>query len=512
MEATQGRPPEYDAPRSPEAVVWPSVPSHDPEKSEVTLPNIRTALSADLERKSPSQDVNSPRNPHASPRSNGSLPRIDPGRTWSDAQKEDTTMASPVDTGSVVSADERTPNERMVAETLSEMRNSDVRSSRSQSMNGIANGSPNGTHSTEPEPILELVSQVHPWVGGTINASVSAYTTTKYYSPRIVQWGVQAMERNVGTPVFSAVGSVGRFTGIEGNIRRHLEDRRPGDLERNAGSAMEIDGQDTAVARLGRNGEQLPAYGASRPPSYREEESPASVDRTNGVATRDRPPANRSWSSQVWVTTSGLSVALSTTSRQSLRFCLKLLADQIGNVNQLTRALSMLLQDYEETRRRAYNTDSAMEKGQRPSTPDRDEGARRIAESIRQTSENIWQALRQVTTAVSNYCGGALPDNARQFVRAQLLSLPARWRLVTQSHTSESNTTRAAQRMIDFAGQGLDMMSEVSGVLQATLESAEGWLARVGRQDQQDTTMQDVDAASNEKQPSQQPESQPEKS
>lgn len=506
--------------------MWPSVPSHEPEKSDVTLPDIKTALSADLERKSPSHDAMSPRNPHASPKSDRSLPRIDPGKTWS--EKEDTTMTSPAETGSVMSADDRTPNERLVAETLSEMRHSGksgargvmsacangasgARSSRSQSMNGVVNGSPSGT---DPEPILELVSQVHPWVGGTINASVSAYATTKYYSPRIVQYGVNLMERNVGTPVFSAVGSVGRFTGIEGNIRRHLEDRRPGDLERNAGFAMEIDGQENAVTRVGREpgAEQLPAYGASRPPSYREEESPASNDRMNGLQTRSRPPANRSWSSQVFVTTSGLSVALSTTSRQSLRFCLKLLADQIGNVSQLTKALSLLLQNYEETRRKTQNNDSALEKGQRPPTPERDENARQIADKIRQTSENIWQALRQVTTAVSNYAGGALPENAREFVRAQLLSLPARWRLVTQSHSSDSDTSRTAQRMIDFAGQGLDMMSEVSGVLEATLKSAERWLARVGRQDQEDATMQDADATSAEKQQSQPPQPQSDKS
>lgn len=102
--------------------MWPSVPSHEPEKSDVTLPDIKTALSADLERKSPSHNAMSPRKPHASPKSDRSLPRIDPGKTWS--EKEDTTMTSPAETGSVMSTDDRTPNERLVAETLSEMRHS----------------------------------------------------------------------------------------------------------------------------------------------------------------------------------------------------------------------------------------------------------------------------------------------------------------------------------------------------------------------------------------------------
>lgn len=330
---------------------------------------------------------------------------------------------------------------------------------------------------------------------------MSAYRTTKYYSPRIVRIGVNILERNIGTPVASAVGSVSAMTGVEAGLRRHLDARRPNDLEQgpadkaagDVDSPMEIDDSESRFPRPQMNGglEQLPPYGASRPPSYREEASPAGAARSQDGT--HRPPHNRSWSSQIFVTTSGLSVALSTASRSSLRYCIGLLAQQTDYVSDLMRALQLALNNYEETRQHYHQNDPvALEKGLRPATPDRDENARRLAEQIRQHCDNIWQALRYAVNAVSNYAGGALPQNAREFVRAQLMSLPQRWRLVSDDQSAESETSRAAQRMIDFADQGLDMMHQVSDVLSATLRSAEQWLERVGRRDQEDTAMQDA--------------------
>jgi len=425
----------------------------------------------------------------------------------STSPQNDIVMMSPETTASMISGEHGRnrstsvsmddPNVRMAAEALSGLGNPDfARASRGQAVHVSSHASPTGTaRAAEPEPLLELVSQVHPWVGGTIKGSLAAYSTTKNYSPRIVRYGVNLVERNVGSPIVHVVGSVSTMTGVEAGIRRHLDARRAPDLEaggEKSNSAMDVDGQETINFRVARPDgmmEPLPPYPKSRPPSYREEASPASRERL------ERPSASRSWSSQLFVSTSGLSVALSTTSRRSLRFCLQLLAHQIGNVNSLTRALSMALNSYEETRQRYHrSTDSSsLEKGGRPRTPDQDEHARQLANEIRQHCENIWQAIRQSVNVVSNYAGGALPQNARDFVRTQLLSLPQRWRVVSEAQTTvESETSRTAHRMIDFAGQGLDMLTEVSGVLQATLESAEKWLASVGRSDNEDQAMEDA--------------------
>ncbi|KAK4622045.1 Clock-controlled protein 8 [Fulvia fulva] len=493
MEAVKetSKPPGYRQ-TSPEQVVWSSVPDHQPKaSSEFSLPGIRTITS-------PQYHIVSPSERHGSPHSVRSLPPIDPG-SFDQPRAEDTTMGSPMETGSVMSMDERAGRstsavsigsasaaEVTAAEVLSGLGNPRHYARSSRGQNGHVSSHANGAR--EPEPLLELVSQAHPWVGGSIRGSMSVYETTKYYSPRIVQYGVNFMERNIGTPIVNTVGTVGTMTGVGGQLRRHLDSRRPQDIEAGAAKSngdvlMEVDGA-----------EQLPPYPTSRPPSYREEPSPHAIDRAQG-----RPAANRTWSSRVFVTTSGLSVALSTTSRQSLRFCLKLLASQFQNVESLTKALSMALNNYEETRKRVRESREAdLEKGQRPPTPDQDDDARRLAQEIRQHCDTIWSTIQNVVQGVSRSVGGALPQNAREFVRAQLMSLPQRWRIVSDHQANvPSETSRAAQRMIDFATEGLDMMTQVSGVLKATLDSAEQWLATVGRSDataQDDRAMTDAPA------------------
>ena len=357
MEAVRetSKPPAYRQ-TSPEQVVWPSVPDHQPRaSSELTLPGIDTITQPGFVE-SAAYD----RHASKSPNSVRSLPRIDPG-TFDHPRAEDTIMGSPIETGSVMSMDERagrstsaiSDSELTAAQALSGLGGNPrrellyewrdeakrlrlqqldyARSSRGQ--NGHVSSHANGAR--EPEPLLELVSQAHPWVGGSIRGSMSVYETTKYYSPRIVQYGVNFMERNIGTPIVNTVGTVGTMTGVEGQLRRHLDSRRPQDIE--AGAA-----KSNGDVTMENGVEQLPPYPTSRPPSYREEPSPHAIDRA-----QDRPAANRTWSSRVFVTTSGLSVALSTTSRQSLRFCLKLLASQFQNVESLTKALSMALNNYE---------------------------------------------------------------------------------------------------------------------------------------------------------------------
>jgi hypothetical protein len=333
----------------------------------------------------------------------------------------------------------------------------------------------------ETEPLLQLFASKHPWVGGTMNASINSsmfvYNTTKHYSPRFVQYGANLVERNIATPMANTVGSVGRYTGVEGGIRRYLDERRPRDVEKGDEDSMDIDSEN--IRR--DSAENLPPYRASKPPSYREEYSPAALDRS-----QQRPPHTRSWSSQMagqmFVMTSGLGVALSVTSRRSLQYCLQFLSQATVHIATVSDALKMVLEQYDEARDSFHkNNEKSMEEGQRPKTPDHDEAARRLADIIKKHSDDIWTTLKQVTNYVSSSAGGALPDNARHFVTNQLMSLPQRWRLVSANQTGESETSRGAHRMVAFATEGLDMMSQVSHVVKATLDSAERWLERAGR-------------------------------
>lgn len=348
---------------------------------------------------------------------------------------------------------------------------------------------------TEPEPILKLFTKAHPWVGGTINGSLSAYSTTKYYSPAIVRNSAETIERNIGAPMASAVASVGRITGVESGLRWYYgsSTEQRDEMEGSSNKRRRADNQpDLEVGMVGqRNGVRresddsqfLPPYGTSKPPSYREEASP---QRAN-----DRPGHNRSFSNQVIVTTSSLGAALSVTSRRSLRLCLQLLESGAQRTQIMMNALSMVLAQYDEARESYHQRTSNLEKGntgtdelERPRTPDQDEAARRLAAIIKQHSDDIWHTIQQVVNSVSNSAGAALPENARIFVRNQLMSLPQRWRWVSdRSGGSESETSRSAHRMVAFAREGLDMMGQVSEAFRVTLVGAEQWLERAGRRD-----------------------------
>lgn len=346
----------------------------------------------------------------------------------------------------------------------------------------------------EPEPLLQLFTKAHPWVGGTINGSINAYSTTKHNSPRLVQYGANLVERNITIPMASTVSTVGRMTGVESGLRWYYggNARPEDDLERNESRSgnkrRRIGDMDVESGTLSPRSEmQLdthesihdgpPAYRASKPPSYREEASPTTREMHDATSTN-----NQSWSSQVFVMTSGLGVALSQTSRNSLRFSLSLLSNSAERVSTLMDALKMVLEQYDQASDVFHQTQSsAIEKGERPQTPDHDESARRLAALLKKHSDEIWHTLHNVVNSVSNYAGGALPENARQFVRNQLMSLPQRWRFVSDNQTGESETSRSARRMIAFATEGLDMMSQVSQTMKLTLESAERWLERAGR-------------------------------
>src|SRR3982074_14587 len=80
----------------------------------------------------------------------------------------------------------------------------------------------------QPEPLLSLLTSTHPLISSAINGSMSAYTTSKSYSSRF-KYGAEFIERNIGTPVASTVGSVSRKTGVEGGLRWALQRRETND-------------------------------------------------------------------------------------------------------------------------------------------------------------------------------------------------------------------------------------------------------------------------------------------
>jgi hypothetical protein len=116
-----------------------------------------------------------------------------------------------------------------------------------------------------------------------------------------------------------------------------------------------------------------------------------------------------------------------------------------------------------------------------------DDDVHRIADRMKTLTSDIWETLKNVVQSVSRYTGGALPQNARQVVRTQLLSVPQRWQATSQSAPADNGDeqhgeeVRGAQRMLAFAKEGLDMMGQITTVVDGTVQSAESWLGTMGR-------------------------------
>ncbi|EUC42437.1 hypothetical protein COCMIDRAFT_7973 [Bipolaris oryzae ATCC 44560] len=530
----QRAPPPAYTQHEPESLHLPSVPTHIPTHSHhpdnARLPGIKSLhLPETKPRHTPHTSI------EYSPRTNfeashwGVLPAPN-GTTFPSVPeslpRED--VGSPMDTSSIretsVSMDD--PDVRLAAEALSGLGNPDfVRSPTARSLT-LSARSPTAE---PPEPLLSLITSNHPWLGSSINGSISAYNTTKGYTPRLVQYGAELLERNIGSPVVNTVSSVGRRTGMEKSLRRYLGEghRRPSDLEQGdsdssrskrqriaspADDAMDVDDALAAASRT-RGGSQssysesLPAYDDQRSPNY--EEAIVSGDATGPKAPerRSETPQDRrvNWSTQLIMTTSGLGVALSETSLRSLKICLGLLRSATTHIDSVMRALKLVLEEYEAALRNQRESSSNInnhniaqdEKAQLNGNmaqmglvdSDKDDQVRRFADRIKELSSDIWQTLQSVVQSVSRYTGGALPQNAQTVVRTQLLSVPQRWQLASRntSGSSSSNSTtggdevRGANRMLAFAKEGLDMMGQITTVVDGTVQSAECWLQRIGR-------------------------------
>jgi hypothetical protein len=112
-----------------------------------------------------------------------------------------------------------------------------------------------------------------------------------------------------------------------------------------------------------------------------------------------------------------------------------------------------------------------------------------LAARINVLKGDVLKTLQDVINTVSKYGGGALPENARILVRRHLTSLPQRFRVATMVENngqggqadSESAMRDGAQKVLVLAKEGLDMVAQVSGVLDGTIVSAEEWCERMGK-------------------------------
>ncbi|KAH0545315.1 hypothetical protein FGG08_000614 [Glutinoglossum americanum] len=521
-------------------------------------------------------------------------------------------LTSSGDLESIVSASERSlragsvlsmedPDVRIAAEALGDLRADFVASPPPQRSNpSVDSSQPGSEHAgndarSQPEPLLSLLTSTHPLLSTAIHGSISAYSSSKSYSPRF-KYGAEFVERHIGSPVASTVGSVGRRTGVEGGVRWWLGRRGSGQQE--GGGTLQNQAEDEAEESASKrrkvdrdekshlvdiemglsNGyqlpqiynqqrrpsqasfaESLPAYDDHKSPSY--ELTASSLVPAQQIA--NQPTQNPNWQTRLMLSTSGLGVAMSEESLRSLKYCLTWLRWANVHLGKVIVALKNVVEEWDQSQQHHHLQQQPREQGRlqqdrqepprysitnetnndEPNNPDPTTNSNQqhdtsalllpppsqptdtslihvpaplsptqseaLARRIHDLKSDVLSTLKKVVDIVSTYAGGALPDNARLLVRKHLTSLPQRFHLASSSSPSipPSSTSPApnsnganegvskdiainrisgeaigsAQRVLVLAREGLDMMAQVSGVLDGTIVRAEEWCERLGK-------------------------------
>lgn len=308
-------------------------------------------------------------------------------------------------------------------------------------------GSPPAHAVDAPEPLLNLLqSSAHPLLSTAISLSSSTYAASKSYSPSF-RYVAESAE-TLSSPAVSLASTLGRRTGIESVIRRRL------------------------------SSDQTP---------QKRRKAEKEADSTQIVAVHSSA-RERGWAGRVMYSSTGLATALSDESRKSLKYCLRILSSANASLVAVVETLTAIVAELESYLR-----------GSGPAAPQITDSVedrrRRLAETVEKLKDEALTTLKTVVNTISQYAGGALPENARNIVKRQVLSFPLRWQAAAVSTTGEPTspkTTTAstasaaddegkAMRVLAMAREGLDMMRGVAEVVQATLESADEWCGVIGK-------------------------------
>jgi len=363
--------------------------------------------------------------------------------------------------------------------------------------------------SRQPGPLLSLLTSTHPLLSTAITGSLSAYSSSKSYSPRF-KYGAEFVERHIGTPVASTVETAGRISGVETGVRWWLQRSDSTDADAgNANKRRKVGDSNsmTVDVEKGLQGAAPPSY-AQRPtsdmsfaeslPAYDNHRSPSYEERGTVVQAVQSPhngetASNSNWQTRLMMSTSGLGVAMSEESLGSLKYCLTWLRWANGHLSKVLISLRDVLEQWERSRSQSsqpsaeanIGAEHQHSSGQAEPKFAPDQAA--VSQRIEGLKGEVLQTLKKVIDIVSKYAGGALPENARVLVRRHLTSLPQRFRVAststapTESSQPASETVTSAHRVMVLAREGLDMMSQISAVLDGTIVSAEDWCDRLGR-------------------------------
>ena len=179
------------------------------------------------------------------------------------------------------------------------------------------------------------------------------------------------------------------------------------------------------------------------------------------------------------ISTGGLTASISEQSLASLIYCLRFLRVATEHMGSRIADLHALLTSANRSRPADEENQAA--------------NLSMIGPRIEKIKQDIVDMLRKAVDVVSRHAGAALPEPARRRVKMYILSLPSRWAAAstpsqptpaTDNAVAANGLTREEEtgwKVLTLAGESLQMLRGVMTVVADTLQSAEEWAGRLGR-------------------------------
>lgn len=172
--------------------------------------------------------------------------------------------------------------------------------------------------------------------------------------------------------------------------------------------------------------------------------------------------ARRRWQSML-VEAGGLSAAVSEDSLKSLQFCLSWLGYTTATLQDRIAFLRSFMLSLSDSPHSQSNIDPAH------------------IEALQRVKTELVDTVKNAVDVLSRHAGGALPHQARTFVRGTILALPARFNHFVQHQHQRGSSAGderqalhdAAERMLTFAVEGCETLGSVAQVFGQTVERAD---------------------------------------
>ncbi|RPB26646.1 transcription factor Opi1, partial [Terfezia boudieri ATCC MYA-4762] len=335
-----------------------------------------------------------------------------------------------------------------------------------------------------PNPVLRAAS-----AAGRFSAA--AYSTSKTLSPsfKIAAEQFESVAKGrLGDAVGGLVSTVGKRSGLESLVRRSLANSVVTSPEGGKDDSRRLPpplalSNGTAKKRKTSSGEDTESNGGISSTSSTlgdilEEEK----------ALQKQPQQDTQNWQRLILSTSGIG-AMSEESLKSLKYCLEWLRWANSHLGKCIETLKTVLEEYE---RNKQSMDSDPDIAQK-------ERKQMLMGRIERLKCEVLKTLKKVINVVDSYAGGALVGETRNMVKRQLLCLPQRLQIALVTHTPSADgngseksmsgpgaapggdPAASAQRVIIVAKEGLNMMHNVSRLVEIALVGAEEWCEKLGR-------------------------------